>query len=579
MPVTLRPYQRDALDAVADHVRRGARRMIVSIPTGGGKTVCFAALPKRLGLRPTDKILVLAHRDELVQQAVEKWLESNPGEMVGVEKANRRATPMDRVCVASVQTLGGARLAHFRERFGTPALIVTDEAHHAIAPGYKEIYDYFEVTATGSILHVGVTATPKRSDKVGLDTIFDAIAYSIGIGELIDLGMLVPLVGYRVQTRTSLDTIKSTAGDLNVGQLAHVVDTAERNALVVSSYHDIAPGRKAIVFAANVAHSKHLAEVFRLAGYRAKHVDGETALEDRRKAIADFRAGKLQVLTNCGVFCEGFDEPSIEVVIVARPTESAVLFTQMAGRGTRLHPGKTKAAVIDICDVTTKHSIMTLPSLLGLPANFNLAGRSAVAAAASRAAMVSDNPLLDHMVQDAATLARLTALPKNERMSYLVRHLMSEAKRKNEYLPVDLFAPPPVPTFVDQYTFMSWQTVSTNVYRLRLQSEHITVSGDLLGKFSVVVAGRKRAPETLGVHNDIRYAFAQAELWVRDFRGDERAFVDRSAKWRTEPATPKQIAALKRFRVDADASLTRAQANEALATIMGGLTDAKAKAS
>jgi superfamily II DNA or RNA helicase len=571
MPYALRPYQVAALDAVADHIARGARRVVVAMSTGAGKTILFSHLGKRLGLRPTDRILILAHRDELVQQARAKYLGENPGEMVGIEKAESRATPMDRVCVASVQTLQGARLADFASRWGVPALIVTDECHHAPSASYQEIYIAFGVTAQSGPLHVGVTATPKRSDNVGLDATYDAIAYSIGIAELTKLGALVPLAGYRVETKTSLDAVKTVAGDFNAGQLSNAVDTAERNARVIAAYKDITPGRKAVVFAASVAHSQHLAEMFSLAGFNAAHLDGTTDQDERGAIIAGFTDGAYDVVTNCGVLCEGWDEPSLEVVIIARPTKSPVLYCQMIGRATRLFPGKKKAAVIDIVDATRRHSIMNLPTLLGLPPTFNLGGRSVVAVAAKHAALMNDNPLVAALVNDAGMLARLSGVSESEQMGVLVRHLMERAREKHTYVPVDMFLPPPMPSTLDAFTYMVWTPVGDDVYRLNLRNEAVTIRGDLLGKYTVTLSRKGARDETLGVHNEIRFAFAQAELWVRDFRGDLRIFVDKNAKWRSEPATAKQRAALRRFNVEASATMTKHEAIEALDAIMLGL--------
>jgi superfamily II DNA or RNA helicase len=568
--LTLRDYQSDALSAVSDLVSRGARRLIVAIPTGGGKTIVFAHLADTLGLRPSDKILILAHRDELVQQAVEKYLAVNPGEMVGVEKGSARCGPMDRVCVASVQTLHEGRLPDFLARFGYPALIVTDEAHHAIAPGYTNIYDACGVAHDGSIVHVGVTATPKRADKIGLDGTFDVVAYSIGIAELIRRGYLVPLVGYRVATNTNLDAVRVVAGEFNQGDLATAVDTDARNARVVQAYTDITPGRKALVFAASVEHSRNLARVFAMAGFRAGHVDGTTKMDVRRATLEAFSKGDLDVICNCAVLTEGYDEPTIEVVMIARPTKSTVLYAQMIGRATRTSPGKAKAAIIDMVDATRKHSVVTLPSLIGLPPSFNLGGRDATAIAERYERLMNDDPAAAQMVTDASTLLKLD-LDGDHAHAKLVKQLLDKAKAENSYVSVDLFRPPAIPDDAAQFANMNWVPGGDDSYRLRMGNATMHVEGDVVGNYHVFVQYKNGARQELGTHKGYRDSFHVAEAWVRDRRGEQLNFLDRRVFWRQKPATPKQLGILKKYRVAGSAKMTSGEASDAIDSIMEGL--------
>jgi superfamily II DNA or RNA helicase len=575
MSIALRDYQRDALSAVADLCGRGARRLIVAVPTGGGKTIIFAHLAESLGLAPSDKILILAHRDELVEQAVEKYLTVNPAEMIGVEKGARRASPMDRVCVASVQTLHNGRIGDFLARFGRPALIVTDEAHHAVAPGYAAIYEACGVTRDGQTIHIGVTATPKRADKIGLDGTFDAVAYSIGIGDLVRRGHLVPLVGYRVRTQTDLDGVRVVAGEFNQGDLGRAVDTPERNARVVQAYDDTTPGRKALVFAASVEHSKNLQRTFVDSGYRAGHVDGEMKLEDRRAVLRAFHDGDLDVLCNCAVLTEGYDEPTIEVVIIARPTKSTVMYAQMVGRATRLSPGKSKAAVIDMVDATRKHSVVSLPSLLGLPPSFNLGGRNATDIAERYQRLADRDPNTATMVQDAATLAMLEGVPNEEQRVKLTRKLLDQAKASNTYISVDLFRPPAMPADADEFTRMVWVPLGDDSYRLRLRNATIHIDGDVVGNYAVVLRHENGTTQNLGSCRGMRDAFTHAEAWVRNARGENLAFLEKRVAWRQKPATPKQLSLLKKFRVKTDPQITSGEASDALDNIMQGLASGK----
>jgi superfamily II DNA or RNA helicase len=566
--IRLRDYQHAAITSIKEHIAGGARRLVLSIPTGGGKTLIFSSLSDALGLAPTERILILAHRDELVNQAVEKYLGICPAEFIGLEKAENRVGPMHRVCVASVQTLKGVRLEEFVERWGTPKLIITDECHHAPAPNYMAIYERFGVTPTGDILHIGVTATPRRADNVGLDAVYDVIAYSIGIGELVERGYLVPLMGYRVQTGINLDAVHTVAGDFNQKELGATVNTPERNARVVQAYTDITPGRKALVFSASVQHSMDLCEMFRIAGFSAAHVDGETPVDERRQILRDFHDGQYDLLCNCAVFTEGYDEPTLEVVMIAGPTKSSVKYAQMVGRATRLSAGKTKAAVIDIVDATRKHSVITLPTLLGLPANFNLGGRNATALASRHAEMLEDNPLVGSLIHDAAMLERLERIPTAERMGALVQRYLDQAKETQTYVDVDLFQPPLIPE--DMGAEMLWISAGDDTYRLKLKGETVIITPTMVG-YDVVVKSKSQAQHKLGSFRGYRDAFTTAELWVRERRGDQLHLLDAKAEWRTQEMTSKQRAMLKQFRVKTPPGMTKGEAAMAIDTIMEGV--------
>lgn len=257
--------------------------------------------------------------------------------------------------------------------------------------------------------------------------------------------------------------------------------------------------------------------------------------------------------------------------MIARPTKSTVLYAQMVGRATRLYPGKTKAAVIDFVDASKRHSVISLPSLLGLPPAFNLGGRNATATAAKYQALMQDNPLLSHLVTDVAMLNRLSALDETQRMSALVQHLMEQARETNTYVSVDMMIPPPMPSIFDDMTYMVWTPMGGDSYKLRLKDETVSIVGDLVGKYSISVAHKHREPTSLGIVDHIRFAFAKAELWVRNARGDESWTVDKGAKWRKDPASDKQRAALKFHRISGGEQMTKHEASTALDTIMMGL--------
>lgn len=397
--LTLRPYQREAQQAILAARDRGFRAQLVSLATGLGKTVIIATLPKLLDLRPTDVSLVIAHREELIQQIVEKMRSQNPDAVVGIEKAEDRAPENCSIVVATVQTLTGTRLSEFMRRFGRRiALFVIDEAHHAAAPTYRAILSKISQRRPEALI-LGFTATPSRGDGIRLidDGIFHQLVYQMDARAAIEAGYLVPIRSYAVSSDTDLDTIATRGGDFVLGQLADAVDTEQRNALILDAYAQYTPNAKALIFTASVEHARNVAALFKNAGYNAAFASGETPPAERERIVRDFRGTKVDILVNCGLYLEGFDVPSIEVIINARPTKSATLYTQITGRGMRpldeyayvlselpsaearreviAQSPKPYGIVIDIVDQVRRHQLITLPYLWGMPAQVDAQGR------------------------------------------------------------------------------------------------------------------------------------------------------------------------------------------------------------
>ncbi len=393
----LRPYQEEAQRAIVESRRRGSNAQLVSLATGLGKTVIIATLPDLLELRPTDVTLVIAHRDELISQLVDKMRAQNPNAVVGVEKADEIASESCSIIVATVQTLTGSRLARFATRFGRRiALFVIDEAHHAAAPTYRAILEKV-VYKRPDALVIGFTATPQRGDGVELNEIFPNTVYEMDARAAIDAGYLVPVRSFAVATDVDLDGVSSRAGDFVIGQLADAVDTQERNAAVLEAYQTLTPGMKALVFTASVEHARNVAELFKAQGLRAAFASGDTPRAEREKIVAGFRGDTVDVLVNCGLYLEGFDVPSVQAIINARPTKSTTLYTQVTGRGLRpldedayflshlptpvarrdaiAQSRKPYAMIVDIVDKARRHQLVTLPTLWGLPGQIDALGR------------------------------------------------------------------------------------------------------------------------------------------------------------------------------------------------------------
>jgi len=370
---TLRPYQREAVEAVLASRRRGIRRMLVCLPTGAGKTVVFAQLA-RLARRP---VLVIAHREELLTQARDKLQRALGAEaLVSVEQGERRADPAARVVVCSVRSLRSDRLVRLRQGL-RPGLVIYDECHHAPADDNLRVLrelGCFEADWDGTL--VGFTATTARGDGKALERVFEEIVYARTLPEMIAEGFLVTLRGYRVATHADLTRLTAPRGDadLREDELAEAVDIEERNALVARTIQELARDRRTVAFCVTVAHAQNLRRALGALGVRAAAVYGEMPSDARAGVLADFAAGRIQVVTNVAVLTEGFDDPGVSCVAMARPTRSEGMYAQCVGRGTRLAEGKRDCLVLDFVDVSSL-SLCTLPSLFGMPRNLNLEGR------------------------------------------------------------------------------------------------------------------------------------------------------------------------------------------------------------
>ena len=567
--IELRPYQQTAVNRVLEAFARGVRRQLVVMPTGAGKTVLFSALPHALFGQPPYRTLILAHRDELVGQAASKFARSNPGVSIGIEKGKDRARSDDDVVCASVQTLTPSRLVEFYDRWGIPKLIITDEAHHAIAPGYQHIYEFF---GWNVLLHVGVTATPARGDRVGLNTVFDELVYSLSLEECIALKALVPVRGFRVVTSTNLKGLTRSGGDFNQKQLAATVNNDERNGEVVRAYLDLAAGRKAIAFAVNIAHSQALVEVFAAAGVRARHIDGKIDLEERRGILEAYARGDFEVLCNCAVLTEGFDEPSIECVIMARPTMSAALFTQCTGRGTRLSEatGKTDLLVIDMHDLSRSRSCFSLPALFGMPPNFDLQGRDALATAKRARSLMESLPAAEDVIESVHDLEILERVSPSERLQRLINAV--RLAKNQRYVSVELLRPRPVPAGVAASAVLSWHALDETRFVLQLDGERLVVCDNLLGQWDVILEPKNLLPMRLGTFRNVSGGISCAERWARIHHGGETALLEANREWRMRPVTGAQKGALKRhgLKVPKDMQLPRGEASLLISALKNG---------
>ena len=342
----LRPYQQQARDRIHAEWDAGHTRTLLVLPTGTGKTIVFASVAADQ-VRAGDRVLILAHRGELLEQAADK-LQRSTGLVSAVEKAE--STCLDswfRVVVGSVQTLQRtARMERFpQDYFGT---IIIDEAHHAITDGYRRILDYFSGAKV-----LGVTATPDRGDMRNLGEVFDSLAFEYKLTDAIKEGYLCKIMAQTIPLQLDITSVTMSGGDYAVGDLGTALDPYLEQ--IAAEMANRCKGRKTVVFLPLIKTSQKFRDLLNTHGFRAAEVNGQS--DDRRQVLADFDAGKYNVLCNSMLLTEGWDCPSVDCVVVLRPTKVRSLYSQMVGRGTRLSPGKTDLLLLDFLWMTDKHEL------------------------------------------------------------------------------------------------------------------------------------------------------------------------------------------------------------------------------
>jgi superfamily II DNA or RNA helicase len=339
----LRAYQMKARQDIHAGFNDFTRQLGV-LPTGAGKTILFSRLAQDFQPQRT---LILAHREELISQAVDK-LAAATGIMAQVEMGDDRASLNAPVVVASVQTLmrEARRNRWPRDHFG---LVVVDEAHHSLADSYLSTLQHFDNHAKV----LGVSATPDRGDKKNLGRYYQNIACEVTLLDLIQQGWLAPIKVKTVPLGMNLDSVRTTAGDFNADDLGHALEPyLEQIADVLVEHRH----RKTLVFLPLISVSKQFAKICRERGLQAEHVDGQS--NDRRDILERFKSGETRILTNAMLLTEGYDEPSIDCVVCLRPTKVRALYSQIIGRGTRICPGKDHLLVLDFLWQSGEHSLI-----------------------------------------------------------------------------------------------------------------------------------------------------------------------------------------------------------------------------
>ena len=349
----LRDYQEEARTAIANEWEKGVKKTLLVLPTGCGKTIVFSKVVEdrvKLG----ERVLILAHRSELLDQASDKLAKAT-GIFTATEKAEQSClNSWFRVVVGSVQTLQRPkRLAQFdKDYFDT---IVVDEAHHCISDSYQRVLEHF---SNANVL--GVTATPDRGDMRNLGSYFESLAYEYTLPKAIKNGYLSPIKALTIPLELDLSAVSMQSGDFKASEVGTALDPyLEQIADEMLKY---CIDKKTVVFLPLVKTSQKFRDILNEKGFKAAEVNGDS--KDRAEILDDFSKGKYNVLCNSMLLTEGWDEPSVDCIVVLRPTKVRSLYSQMVGRGTRLYPGKEDLLLLDFLWHTERHELCHPASLI-----------------------------------------------------------------------------------------------------------------------------------------------------------------------------------------------------------------------
>lgn len=343
----LRPYQQEAREAIFNEwTTKGVNKTLLVLPTGCGKTIVFAKVAEDC-VRKGDRVLILAHRGELLEQAADK-LNKAIGLGCAMEKAEHSClNSWFRIVVGSVQTLQRPkRLTQFsRDYFDT---IIMDEAHHCISNGYQAVLKYFNEAKV-----LGVTATPDRGDMKNLGSFFESLAYEYTLPKAIKEGYLCPIKALTLPLKIDFSQVTTQAGDFKASDIGAALDPYLYS--IADEMMKYCKDRKTVVFLPLIKTSQKFRDILNERGFKAAEVNGGS--EDRSQVLKDFEEDKYNVLCNSMLLTEGWDCPSVDCVIVLRPTKVRSLYSQMVGRGTRLYPGKENLLLLDFLWHTERHEL------------------------------------------------------------------------------------------------------------------------------------------------------------------------------------------------------------------------------
>lgn len=494
MKLQLRDYQKECIDLI-DTLDPGS--YLIQMATGLGKTATFTNI-KRKG-----RVLVLAHREELITQPVKYY--DCP---VGIEMASHKSNN-EPVVIASVMSLIH-RLENFKPNDFD--LIITDEAHHAAAKSYRKVYDYFKPR-----LHLGFTATPNRGDNVRLDDIFQDIIFERDIKWAIKNKYLTDIYCMRVNIGYDISQVSRRMGDFAPGELEKALDQEVLNKAIAETYQKHAKGQT-LIFATSVKHAEDI----------AKEIPGAVVVtantKNREELIQKFTNREIPVLVNCMIFTEGTDMPLVETVMIARPTSNSSLYAQMVGRGLRLYPGKDKLTLIDLVGTTGRANLCTAPSLLGIDLNSVPASKQ--------------DEIQGDLFELPDLITKKADCPSSWIRNIEIVNLWAKEQQYNTH-GVNYFKMP-----------------NGNMVCSLKKARIVIPAQDEVGK--TVLNGKKVS---------MQKAFDEVYLYLKENYSDQEFIwnIDKMRGWGSYPASEKQVSMIKRFMKDFDTeNLNKMQATQIL---------------
>ena len=532
MHIQLRPYQQQAQDAFFDALPEHSRQLIV-LPTGAGKTVVFGSIARRFHehVNPDDPILVIAHRSELLDQAADKMQLVWPGALTGRIQASKNEQ-LGEVLLASTQTLVAGR------QIRRPGLIIWDEAHHVRAEGAMNVLERLGVFEPGGPPLLGVTATPSRSDRTELGDVFEHLTYERTILQMIMDGYLADVRGVKVSVPgLHLGAIRTTGGDYNAKDLSYVMNADETLDAVLEAVQAHAAQRKCLVFAVDVKHAKALADRFNQAGMASAAVDGGMPSEERASILHAFATNQLRVLVNCQILTEGYDQPDVDAVVIARPTRSSSLYTQMVGRALRLHPNKTDALILDLTGASDDKSLQTFTRLMKTQKK---ATNEETKTASSKGA----SPKEDLPMEEGESVGEwMTRMAENQEKAQAVARA------------INLFA---------NRTRYRWQSVKDMFAICFEDTRWAYLFRDENDYWPVLEINNQKFIPLHDRAVPLEYAQGIAEGFLDLL---ESKVIQKDADWRTAPMSPRQGHILDKYRIRHDETWTRGMASDALTRV------------
>ncbi len=511
------PYQESAVSAAEKAFAQGLRRIIVAMATGTGKTITASLIIHRtLHQNPQARILWLAHTAELVNQAARTLRLFFPNLSLGIVMADQNE-PTAQIIVATVQT---ASMDTRFPQLGTFDFVVVDELQHSVSATYLRLLRWLRVFEPTGPRCLGLTATPERGDGQALSKVWQKIVFTFSLPEAVMRGYLADIRPIAVPLDIDLDAIATQGDDFDPEALGDALLKTRIAEATVDAYCTHTPETKAIIFAASVAQSQRTAELFQARGIAAASVDGAMPKKTRRAILSAFHTNQLQVLINCQLLTEGFDEPEIQTVVIARPTMVKGGYLQMLGRGTRRAPNKTACNVIDFVGVTRRHSLIASPVLFGLEPK-DVTQRTITEAIKHKATQGTDDLLIKRLLQ-AAQQTESTPQPATP------LHWLETG---------------------DGWIVPAG-TAGVVVMTPRGDGWHLDlISGSATESLTAVPVWRELA---IGIAEDV----------IR--RAAALTFADPNARWRTKPATEKQRSALARWGLVPTPQMTAGEASDAI---------------